>query len=731
MPVSAVNAAATPRAPMPTGGGRVVQGNFGGPRPVNPLPQNVVPGNFGGPRPVNPLPQNVVPANFGGPRPVNPVAQPGTYTGPRPVNTTRPVAGITPGGAAVGLGEAVAQAGVDSFFRWAYPQPDLPPGAVGSLPSGDIPNPARDGVNPPIADAMGIPATIPGPPLPVYPNQTDPSAIPSGPMTSLGQPAIQGTPGSSAVAYTVEIDGDDGTVNSGWFLTPVFGPVVVVWVQSRPGFVWPVAFVGADQQQISLYRSGGNPYVERQSDQPYGSYPIRISRVDGEPEPIAQPEIPPSYAPNPARRRPYSPALPRPNLPPEGDPLPFPFRAPTPSPNRFPFAPPAPAPRTNPDPTAPPAPQRPLDPRPTPQPTPQPNPQPQPQPQPNPSPNPGPRPNYDPGAPRPAQRPLINPNPTRRFQPRIIPGRISTPTPFIPGINPNPSNWPEVPVRIRPGERPRVNTPTNPDLSGNPATNPLIQIVTQTVNQTNNIQRPAVCRYDSRNIAGKCDKIQRVVDDNKKILTDNLDKAYEGEIDLSPCPVGEDPPQDIRSSEADGIPGIDAKLNLALDGIAALWELLRCPPEESDGIAIPETWNLKKSISVDQMIIVTKPSGNDGSPTYRRSFTIPHPRYTTQRDIETLKRIKRFKYRRGSFQATIQLADNSCCVLNCFNRAEAKRTSEYVLSLISRNWARGAIVKITEKINLEIAPVPVEFHVAKYYSSSDDRFLPVWSLPIP
>ncbi|QQE65727.1 hypothetical protein GFS31_24150 [Leptolyngbya sp. BL0902] len=719
-----------------------MQGNFGGPRPVNPLPQNVVPGNFGGPRPVNPLPQNVVPANFGGnPRPVNPVAQPGTYTGPRPVNTTRPVAGITPGGAAVGLGEAVAQAGVDSFFRWAYPQPDLPPGAVGSLPSGDIPNPARDGVNPTIADAMGIPATIPGPPLPVfpqYPNQLDPGAIPRGTNTDLGMPPpFRG--GQMAVPYRVEgvwfapkhfvgATLDDGIDAQYAFFANVQGPISGIGLFNHPywGRVYCVFTETAIVPTTPILGAGrlNNESIRN----------LSIRRSDGLPDTGGDPpgEILPQYEPNPSRRR-RSPALPVPNLPSQPDDLPWPLRNPTPAPPQFPFAPPAPAPRTNPDPTAPPAPQRPLDPRPTPQPTPQPNPQPQPQPQPqpNPSPNPGPRPNYDPGAPRPAQRPLINPNPTRRFQPRIIPGRISTPTPFIPGINPNPSNWPEVPVRIRPGERPRVNTPTNPDLSGNPATNPLIQIVTQTVNQTNNIQRPAVCRYDSRNIAGKCDKIQRVVDDNKKILTDNLDKAYEGEIDLSPCPVGEDPPQDIRSSEADGIPGIDAKLNLALDGIAALWELLRCPPEESDGIAIPETWNLKKSISVDQMIIVTKPSGNDGSPTYRRSFTIPHPRYTTQRDIETLKRIKRFKYRRGSFQATIQLADNSCCVLNCFNRAEAKRTSEYVLSLISRNWARGAIVKITEKINLEIAPVPVEFHVAKYYSSSDDRLLPVWSLPIP
>ncbi|MFQ4134803.1 hypothetical protein PGN35_000625 [Nodosilinea sp. PGN35] len=177
--------------------------------------------------------------------------------------------------------------------------------------------------------------------------------------------------------------------------------------------------------------------------------------------------------------------------------------------------------------------------------------------------------------------------------------------------------------------------------------------------------------------------------------------------------------------EGQGLGGLSQKIDGLYQVLKVLHENTRCGNE---ALAIPETWNLKKSIETAQMIIVTKLVVDEDNPTYRRSFTIPHPRYSKLKEIS---RIKRMRYRRGSCQATIQLIDNSCCVLNCSTPAEAKKVSKYVLQLINPDWARTAQVKITEKINLEIQPAFVEFHVAKYFQTSDERILPLWSQRIP
>lgn len=140
-------------------------------------------------------------------------------------------------------------------------------------------------------------------------------------------------------------------------------------------------------------------------------------------------------------------------------------------------------------------------------------------------------------------------------------------------------------------------------------------------------------------------------------------------------------------------------------------------------VVIPETWNIKRSIEIDQMVIVTKKL--DDTTSYRRSFTVPHPRHKTMKGAA---RIKRFAYKRGSAQATINLRDNSSCVLNCSTIAEAKRVVRYVLQLIQPAWAKDARVNYTEKINMDIQPATVELHKVQYFKTTDDRILPDWSI---
>jgi hypothetical protein len=152
-----------------------------------------------------------------------------------------------------------------------------------------------------------------------------------------------------------------------------------------------------------------------------------------------------------------------------------------------------------------------------------------------------------------------------------------------------------------------------------------------------------------------------------------------------------------------------------------LENLMRRPCELT--VVIPETWNIKRSIEIDQMVIVTKKL--DDTTSYRRSFTVPHPRHKT---MKSAARIKRFAYKRGSAQATINLRDNSSCVLNCSTIAEAKRVVRYVLQLIQPAWAKDARVNYTEKINMDIQPATVELHKVQYFKTTDDRILPDWSI---
>ncbi|MGB7314736.1 MAG: hypothetical protein WA939_17545 [Nodosilinea sp.] len=219
----------------------------------------------------------------------------------------------------------------------------------------------------------------------------------------------------------------------------------------------------------------------------------------------------------------------------------------------------------------------------------------------------------------------------------------------------------------------------------------------------------AKCRYDNNGIAGKCDNI-----------IGKLEQDYSLEWNLPAC---EDDFLISRSGNksGQGLGGIANQIEALYQSIKVLHENTRC---NDDGeLAIPETWNLKRSVRIDQLVIVTKKP--DDKTSYRRSFTIPHPRYKTMKDAA---RIKRFSYKRGSAQATINLLDNSCCVLNCSTIAEAKRVVRYILQLIEPSWASGAVVNYTEKVRLNIQPVTVELHKAQYFSTTDDRVLPDWSI---
>ncbi|PZO33978.1 MAG: hypothetical protein DCF17_21250 [Shackletoniella antarctica] len=287
-------------------------------------------------------------------------------------------------------------------------------------------------------------------------------------------------------------------------------------------------------------------------------------------------------------------------------------------------------------------------------------------------------------------------------------------------MNPAPSTAPAtVPVQITFGQPQPVVTPvTNYSTTTGPT--PAIEFLPQPIptkppTKTGECEPDpaAKCRYDNLDIAGKCENI-----------IDKLEVDYSLAWDLPECE------QDftiIRSgnNSGKGLDGIAKQIDSIYAAIKVLHDKTRCISDSNKDLAIPETWNLKRTIYIDQMVIVTKLI--DDNTSYRRSFTIPHPRYTT---IKAAGRIKRFAYKRGSAQATISLRDNSCCVLNCSTIAEAKRVVRYILQLVKPSWASGARVNYIEKINMDIQPATVELHKAQYFSSTDNRILPDWSINI-
>ncbi|NJL48736.1 MAG: hypothetical protein HC929_16210 [Leptolyngbyaceae cyanobacterium SM2_5_2] len=87
---------------------------------------------------------------------------------------------------------------------------------------------------------------------------------------------------------------------------------------------------------------------------------------------------------------------------------------------------------------------------------------------------------------------------------------------------------PNVPVKVTPGQPRPVITPSSPNLNNpNDDENPNLAIVPNIATQTAPKDPKLACRYDSRNIAGKCDSIQDRCDSIQTLLDDNLTPTYE------------------------------------------------------------------------------------------------------------------------------------------------------------------------------------------------------------
>lgn len=208
------------------------------------------------------------------PSPASPALTPRPLSGPvgSPPAFKLPTSSPAVGGAVASVGAGVAEAGVNRFFNWAYPTPDLPQGSIGPLnptPLQQAPS-NRDVAGAIVGGALSGPLGVAGaaasiagaaaaasgrnsgrpkwvprwawpgdePQQEEYPNQTDPKSMPSGPGTGaptggVGDP----TPVSdtqAGISYRVELNYVGG--EPCWYTGALPGPISVYW--ERGGFLY-------------------------------------------------------------------------------------------------------------------------------------------------------------------------------------------------------------------------------------------------------------------------------------------------------------------------------------------------------------------------------------------------------------------------------------------------------------------------------------------------------------
>lgn len=198
-----------------------------------------------------------------------------------------------------------------------------------------------------------------------------------------------------------------------------------------------------------------------------------------------------------------------------------------------------------------------------------------------------------------------------------------------------------------------------------------------------------------------------------------------GEIDLSPCPVGDNSPQDIRTVEGTGLTGISSKLDLALDGVSELWELLRCG-SDTPMLLTPEWWAYRAGSERPQLLVVYAMKNDDGSWSRTRfQFNIP---WFDNRKRKVLKSILPKKIQKGRHQGTLTLSDNSKMIQFCKSQSEAERVLKTFEQLVINRYKTGDIrfADTNGNARRKFREITVELMEARYYAQGQRQESPSW-----
>lgn len=469
-----------------------------------------------------------------------------------------------------------------------------------------------------------------------YPNQTDPDSLNTGPQIEEGQPAQPGEPGGVAgAAYAV------------------------VWsVEAYPSYARQAentysGLIGPITQSTGTdFGWWGGPFVQWRDFSGANGTSVRVTvtrwfsdgtvqfrngagglvRTDGGTDPPAQPEVPPTYAANPARGRPGTggapallPPAPTPDLPgyqPGGD-LPWPETAPQTTPDTTPLAPTPEAPPefqdsplTSPNtPTAPGTLTSPPDLEGDPKPEP-PNLQDDPH-TPEKSPELGSKnevQNQD------GSKTYELPDGTRITDYPDGSRKIDSPvnSPWIDQLhNPTrPPIPPIIPIPLKVGEQQKLDTPSRPDLNNRTTENPNVQRIREPVKQTPPEGPKGTCFYEFQRVAD----IQRKATDTQQRASNSvsgfpglyglqiesrtkLGQTYDNTEEIKKRIRPEDFPIIVPEQIANPTGGTRTIESLAelgvwivqqLDGVVGKWPMTVPVPGLSEALAVP---NMSEAIA--------------------------------------------------------------------------------------------------------------------------------------
>ena len=143
--------------------------------------------------------------------------------------------------------------------------------------------------------------------------------------------------------------------------------------------------------------------------------------------------------------------------------------------------------------------------------------------------------------------------------------------------------------------------------------------------------------------------------------------------------------------------GTVSPAQLALLAASAQLAMKGCECGGDGGVAVyaavPEWWQIRPEGKRPQLVLqfcAKLPDGKFGPPKY--ALTIPHPK-----NVQKPLNAPLPKYKKGSFEGELKLADNSKIIVNCESQKEAERVLDILKGLVTSVMLKGSTIKYSER----------------------------------
>jgi hypothetical protein len=148
-------------------------------------------------------------------------------------------------------------------------------------------------------------------------------------------------------------------------------------------------------------------------------------------------------------------------------------------------------------------------------------------------------------------------------------------------------------------------------------------------------------------------------------------------------------------------------------------------------VSISDSWEIRKEKNVGQLHIVCKKPGDKTS--FRRNFSIPHSRITTEAEAKAIFTNRR-RYQRGSHLTRLILRDNSSIKLCVEDEFTGQSLMDWLVNnCIDTSWIETSSGKYrhTKNVKQEIISCEVELYRVAYYPTGARGEMPAWAFVIP